>query len=110
MLFSGRGVGLWGERWGWGEVEGDEKRGVFGAYGAALVSSKMCLSLRSWGSGRFWRCFSRELRRSMGEMGEVSTVSEEVSVFSVGVSVFSDIIAGVFRLVDGFVMWLLEGL
>lgn len=42
------------------------------AYGAALVSSRMCLSLRSCGSGRFWRCFSRELRRSRGEMGEVS--------------------------------------
>lgn len=74
------------------------------AYGAALVSSRICLSLRSCGSGRFWRCFSRELRRSRGEMGEVSTVSEEVSVFSVGVSVFSVIIAGVFCLVDGFLL------
>lgn len=43
------------------------------AYGAALVSSRMCLSFRSCGSGRVWRCFSRESRRSRVEMGVVST-------------------------------------
>lgn len=43
-------------------------------YGATLVSRRMCLSLRSWGSGRFRRCFSRELRRSVGDAArEVSS-------------------------------------
>lgn len=46
-------------------------------YGAALVFSKMCLFLRSCGSGRCCKCFSRELRRSTGEMGEMGLSSME---------------------------------
>lgn len=46
-------------------------------YGAALVSIRMFLFLRSWGSGRCCRCFSRELRRSTGEMGEMGLSSME---------------------------------
>lgn len=42
------------------------------AYGAALVSRRMFLFFRSCGSGRVWRCFSRESRRSRGEMGAAS--------------------------------------
>jgi len=46
-------------------------------YGAALVSSKMFRFLRSCTSGLCVRCFSSELRRSIGprvgEMGVVST-------------------------------------
>ena len=42
-------------------------------HGAAFVSSRMCLPFKSLGSGRVCRCFSRELRRSTGEMGVVST-------------------------------------
>lgn len=43
-------------------------------YGAALVSSKIFLFFRSCASGRSWRCFSSELRRSMGERGLSSTL------------------------------------
>lgn len=42
-------------------------------HGAAVVSSRICLFLRSCASGRCCKCFSRELRRSIGEMGAVST-------------------------------------
>ena len=43
-------------------------------HGAALVSSRMFLFLRSRSSGRVCRCFSSELRRSSGLMGEASIV------------------------------------
>ena len=42
-------------------------------HGAAFVSSKIFRSFKSFGSGRVWRCFSKESRRSMGEIGEMST-------------------------------------
>ncbi len=42
-------------------------------HGAALVSKRMCFSLSSLASGRCWRCFSRESRRSTGEMRLSST-------------------------------------
>ena len=35
--------------------------------------SRIFLSFKFWGSGRCWRCFSSEFRRSMGEMGDSST-------------------------------------
>lgn len=37
------------------------------------MSRRICLSLNSFGSGRCWRCFSSEFRRSTGEMGVSST-------------------------------------
>lgn len=51
------------------------------AYGAVVVSSRMCLFLRSWGSGRCCRCFSRLLRLSEERTGEMD-VSSTKSVFS----------------------------
>lgn len=38
-------------------------------YGAAFVSRRILRFLRSCASGRRCRCFSKEFRRSMGEMG-----------------------------------------
>ena len=42
------------------------------AYGAALVSSRIFLFFKSCGSGRCWRCFSSESRRSRLEVGAES--------------------------------------
>lgn len=48
------------------------------------MSSRMLRFFKSWASGRNWRCFSRELRRSIGEMGLSSTLrSGVVSSFNV---------------------------
>jgi hypothetical protein len=44
-------------------------------YGAVVVSSRMCLFLRSWGSGRCCRCFSKLLRRSLLWTGEIGVAS-----------------------------------
>lgn len=44
--------------------------------GAVFVSSRMWRFLRSCSSGRVCKCFSRLLRRSAVEMGEMSTPSE----------------------------------
>jgi hypothetical protein len=47
-------------------------------YGAVVVSKRICRFLRSCGSGRCCRCFSRLLRRSRertGEMGVSSTIT-----------------------------------
>lgn len=56
------------------------------AYGATFVSSRICLSLRSWGSGRVRRCFSRESRRSSGEVArEVVSTAAGVEVGSVDI-------------------------
>jgi hypothetical protein len=44
--------------------------------GAVFVSSKMWRFLRSCSSGRVCKCFSRLLRRSAVEIGEISTPSE----------------------------------
>ena len=44
-------------------------------YGAVVVSSRMCLFLRSWGSGRCCRCFSKLLRRSLLRTGEIGVAS-----------------------------------
>jgi hypothetical protein len=56
------------------------------AYGAAAVSSRMCLFFRSWGSGRMARCFSKLLRRSMpsrtGEMGVSSMALVDMAAVS----------------------------
>jgi hypothetical protein len=49
------------------------------------VSSRICLFLRSWGSGRCCKCFSREFRRSeerTGEMGVSSTTTASSTVCS----------------------------
>lgn len=48
-------------------------------YGAAFVSRRMFLFLRSCASGRICRCFSRDSWRSMGERG---VSSKEGGVFS----------------------------
>ena len=42
------------------------------AHGAAEVSWRMFLSFKSCGSGRSWRCLSKESRRTTGEIDEVS--------------------------------------
>jgi len=44
--------------------------------GAVFVSSRMWRFLRSCSSGRVCKCFSRLLRRSVVEIGEMSTPSE----------------------------------
>ena len=59
---------------------GDRPYGIsFGTYGAALVSSRICLFFKSWTSGLCWRCFSSELRLSIGEIGVVSTLASLTS-------------------------------
>lgn len=67
------------------EDVGSWGRGVC-VYGAAFVSRKMFLFLRSWASGRICRCFSRDSWRSMGDRGVSSTVGAVVSsvMFTVG--------------------------
>ena len=52
------------------------------AYGAAFVASRMCLFFKCCASGRFWRCFSRELRRSRGETCFSSAGNDGASVES----------------------------
>ena len=49
------------------------------AYGAAVVSSRICLFFRSCTSGLCCKCFSSEFRRSTGEMGVSSTLRSGVS-------------------------------
>lgn len=49
--------------------------GCGATYGAVVVSSRMCLFLRSWGSGRCCRCFSKLLRRSLLRTGEIGVAS-----------------------------------
>jgi hypothetical protein len=61
-------------------AEGKKKE----AYGAALVSSRICRSLSSLGSGRCWRCFSREFWRTWlagrtGAMGDSSIMESRDS-------------------------------
>lgn len=46
------------------------------AYGAADVSSRMCLSLRSCGCGRCCKCFSSELERCADDEVSVSALVE----------------------------------
>jgi len=57
-------------------LQGDfkERRG---SYGAALVSSKIWRSFSCLGSGRCWRCFSREFCRTwlVGRTGEMGVSS-----------------------------------
>lgn len=61
--------------------------GEKGTYGAAFVSSRICLSFNSLGSGRCWRCFSREFWRTWfagrtGAMGLSSmTESRDSAMF-----------------------------
>ena len=52
--------------------------------GAALVSSKMWRFLRSCSSGRVCTCYSRLLRRSAGEIGEMSMPAFSEEVLRVG--------------------------
>lgn len=61
--------------------------GIYGSatretHGAALVSRRMFLSFKSCRSGRCWRCFSRESRRSGRRVGEreLRSMSAEGSV------------------------------
>lgn len=61
------------------------------AYGAALVSRRMLRFLRSFASGRCWRCFSREFLRSMGEMGLSSGLRTGTSPSVTAEDIFADI-------------------
>lgn len=52
-------------------------------YGATFVSNRICLSLRSCTSGRLWRCFSKELRRSGDAERGVSSMAAAVVLGSI---------------------------
>lgn len=77
-------------------------------HGAALVSKSMFLSFKSCGSGRCWRCFSKESRRSGRRVGEreLRSMSAERSVFSVAMTLDSAPLSmsGCTRMCDGSVI------
>lgn len=61
-------------------------------YGAVVVSSKMCLFLRSCASGRCCRCFSKLLRRSLLRTGEMGVSSTTTALFSFSEAMMDELV------------------
>jgi hypothetical protein len=70
-------------------VKTSEFDSVVLTYGATFVWRRILRFLRSCASGRRCRCFSREFRRSMGEMGLSSGLRTGVSLSVTAEDIFA---------------------